>query len=544
LLQTSLVRTSESIVQENNTIDLYEMYFDGSTNTSQFNIEPPSCKTKCVLRDPYNVGQTEETLFKRAVTAISWHPEDPHKVAVAYSCQRFQQTTDRTEGLSYSYIWDIEQPNRPLTSIIPNSSLYSLMYNPRSADQIVGGCYNGQITFFDMRKGKEPVDTSPAEHSHYDPVYDVHWIQSRTGNECCSVSTDGQLLWWDVRRLSAGPTDRMTLTSAQSETFGVSSLEYKTDAGATKYLMGTEQGSILLVDRKAKKDKLSDKSIKQIYGEKGLAHLGPVRSVQRCPTHNMLKYFLTTGDWCARVWNEELRSPILTTPYCTANLTSACWSPTRPGLFYTIKTDGTLDAWDLFFRHNTPAFTTQVSKESLTSIRIQNNGSIVALGDAAGSVTVLELNSALSQPQKNDKARITEIFERETRREKNIEALTRKRESQLENKRKEAAAAAAAAAAANAATTTGAPVSSATLAAVAATSSQAMGLDFAAEEEDDSEMLRSIEEEFFKELNNVSSKRVGGNGAGSSSAESLSTTAAVSPNPAASPVGSPPPGRE
>ena len=41
------------------------------------------------------------------------------------------------------------------------------------------------------------------------------------------------------------------------------------------------------------------------------------------------KFFLTTGDWTARLWNEDLRVPICTSPYAAAALTAARWSPTR-----------------------------------------------------------------------------------------------------------------------------------------------------------------------------------------------------------------------
>ena len=34
-----------------------------------------------------------------------------------------------------------------------------------------------------------------------DPVYDFSWLQSNTGTEAMTVSTDGQVLWWDTRRL-------------------------------------------------------------------------------------------------------------------------------------------------------------------------------------------------------------------------------------------------------------------------------------------------------------------------------------------------------
>lgn len=35
-----------------------------------------------------------------------------------------------------------------------------------------------------------------------DPVYDFAWLQSKTGSEAMTVSTDGSVLWWDIRKLS------------------------------------------------------------------------------------------------------------------------------------------------------------------------------------------------------------------------------------------------------------------------------------------------------------------------------------------------------
>ena len=44
------------------------------------------------------------------------------------------------------------------------------MYNPRLVDQIGGGCYNGLVAIWDVKKGKGPAIISPVEKSHHDPV--------------------------------------------------------------------------------------------------------------------------------------------------------------------------------------------------------------------------------------------------------------------------------------------------------------------------------------------------------------------------------------
>jgi dynein intermediate chain 2 len=57
------------------------------------------------------------------------------------------------------------------------------------------------------------------------------------------------MLWWDTRRLSE-PTDSLQLCTdvkASGQILGGSSLEYNSEAGPSKYLVGTEQGVVLMV---------------------------------------------------------------------------------------------------------------------------------------------------------------------------------------------------------------------------------------------------------------------------------------------------------
>ena len=65
-------------------------------------------------------------------------------------------------------------------------------------------------------KGEAPADTSIIEKSHRDPVYKIAWLHGKTPNECASTSTDGQVLWWDVRKL-ADQTPLWTLSLAAAE---------------------------------------------------------------------------------------------------------------------------------------------------------------------------------------------------------------------------------------------------------------------------------------------------------------------------------------
>jgi len=86
-----------------------------------------------------------------------------------------------------------ENPNKPEMTLKPTAPLVCLEYNPKDAHILVGGQYNGQIVYWDTRKSSQPVDMTLVEHSHREPAYKVIWISSKTGTECFSASSDGQV---------------------------------------------------------------------------------------------------------------------------------------------------------------------------------------------------------------------------------------------------------------------------------------------------------------------------------------------------------------
>lgn len=214
------------------------------------------------------------------------------------------------------------------------------------------------------------MQTSSIDKSHHDPVYDVFWIQSKTNNQFASVSTDGQMMWWDTRRLSE-PTEVLQLNDGTGRVLGGSSLEYNIEAGPAKYLVGTEQGVVLSINMRKRGGKGgSDAGVIQAMDSGSGKHHGPIYSIQRNPTHPTTAY-LTVGDWTARVWSEKNKTPIMMTPYCKAYLTAGCWSPTRAGVFYTCRMDGVLDVWDFFYRQNAVTYSHKVADYPLSSISVQ-----------------------------------------------------------------------------------------------------------------------------------------------------------------------------
>jgi len=402
-------------VKQNNTLNIYESYFDDILQ--DHSSVPPSAKGMALLKDPSKVSRT--------VTSIDWYQEGASRVAVSYGIDTFQDPRLLQKTLpTQSYIWNVQNPNAPEISLKPSSPLLSLRFNPKNPDTLVGGSYNGIVSFFDRRKDRDtPTATSIIEKSHHDPIYDVRWSQSKTGTLCCSCSTDGQILWWDTRRMSEPHDAVIVKHPTNGMVYGVSSMDWSPDGGAHKYLVGTEQGVVGTINLRNRK---VNGGVTMPEAETDAKHHGPILAIERNPFNP--NYFMTVGDWTARMWTEDLKRPIMTTKYISSRVTSGRWSPTRPGVFVVTRSDGSLDVWDYFSKQNEVALSHKVSDVALSSVSFSRGNSdsqMLGVGDRNGTVSLLRLSESLSERQSNEKQAMAGMFQRETLREKHLISLER-----------------------------------------------------------------------------------------------------------------------
>ena len=99
-------------------------------------------------------------------------------------------------------------------------------------------------------------------------------------------------------------------------------------------------------------------------------------------------------------------------------------------MFYVARNDGVVDVWDFFFSQNEVAYSHKVGDTGLASISVQGGqhgtgGRLVASGDVNGTVSLLQVSESLALPQTNEKNAILGMFERENKREKNLEQRAR-----------------------------------------------------------------------------------------------------------------------
>ncbi|NXF13672.1 DYI3 protein, partial [Smithornis capensis] len=385
----SILRLSaliEHCIRQNNAIDIYEEYFE-EDEEEEMEDETPSAKTIGLLRDPNPV--------RRMVTHFSWHPDANKELAVAYCSLDFQ---DKRRDMSFnSYIWDPENPYKPELTLVLSSPVVTLEYNPKDWYLLLGGCYNGQ-----MGEGNGAGEGGSLARA---------WLQ-----HCCThrmvllvfQSLHLPLLVGPRALAAAGPSRcppphgvPILLTAALS----------CSHPQPAKFLVGTEQGSIISCNRDAKTppDKI---------GSVFKGHIGAVYAVARNPFFP--KTFLSVGDWTARIWTEELPdSPsIMATKYHIPYLLDGCWSPVKPAVFFTSRSDGIMDVWDFLFHQKEPCLSLKVSNDPLFSLCPQDNGRVIACGSKTGNVTILEISSGLYTLRKNEKSLTSTMLEREMRREK------------------------------------------------------------------------------------------------------------------------------
>lgn len=134
------------------------------------------------------------------------------------------------------------------------------------------------------------------------PVTQTLWIPSKTNKDFFSSSSDGTVLWWDIRQ-EKRPIETVVMDlqnpsrASFLEAVGVTALQYEPTM-SSRFLAGTENGIVLSVNRRGQNpvEKLATRFE---------CCTGHVIAIDRNPTYT--KSFLTIGDWCAKVWADDTK---------------------------------------------------------------------------------------------------------------------------------------------------------------------------------------------------------------------------------------------
>ena len=169
---------SEEKVRQNLALEIYEEYFDREDPAT----EPEDAGVKTIISYPDPSRLLAGGGEARPVSGISFSPGDGDKMAISYCSPEFLEAV--TWSLpTCGYILDLRDPTRHLASLCSESCLTNIQYGgSRQPSVLAGGCYSGQVCWWDLRAGTRPatVTTAPA---HTEPVYCLLWTSSKAGTE-------------------------------------------------------------------------------------------------------------------------------------------------------------------------------------------------------------------------------------------------------------------------------------------------------------------------------------------------------------------------
>ena len=413
---SKLARETEKYVRQNNTINIFEEYFD--EDDAATDIKPSFVGSVAVFKDP--VSDDED----RAINKVSWSPSGEH-IVMAYCNTEYLAYYDRIIDKT-SLVYDVSNPLTPLLRIQPPSPLLTLQYHRRESGLVVGGTLSGHMVLLDTRQGGEPVAVVEETGNHGDPVNEMVWINSKTGTEVIASVEDGRVLRWDTRNTKT-PVSCVDINSdlaPDQPRHGATGLGYDPSV-PHRYLVSTDLGSVVSCS-------LKNDNILSTYNS---GHHGTLHSIHRNPLYN--KLFLTTGDQSWKIWSEDVRSSSILSYSSPVQVTSASWSHARPSVLVSGREDGAVMTWDLMFHHTQPIITTKLSNHPITDIKFSPAGNMSMVSTEAGikmiiimlppisnvvsclgSATLLQYSDSLLEFSKDEKLVINNLFDRETRRER------------------------------------------------------------------------------------------------------------------------------
>ncbi|CAF0933439.1 unnamed protein product [Adineta ricciae] len=186
----------------------------------------------------------------------------------------------------------------------------------------------------------------------------------------------------------------------------------------TFFYVGTEDGQLVYQDWIPQKENDSAKFTTPKAAWSAIVLDGPVVALKRSPFFKDV--LIIAGGWIFQIWREKVHSgSLLHTSPMKEKITDVEWSPTRPGVFYVAKQNGSIDVWDIIDRTHAPSISQSISNTAITYLSIKTISSkqqLLAAGDSNGTLHILEVPQSLRQPINQELQVVTNYFTRETER--------------------------------------------------------------------------------------------------------------------------------
>lgn len=149
-------------------------------------------------------------------------------------------------------------------------------------------------------------------------------------------------------------------------------------------------------------------------------HARATKALERSPFFSDL--LLSVGEFSFTLWRQDLSQPLFRSPpslsLSPSPITCGRWSPTRPGVVFIGKYDGTIDVWDLVDQTNKPSLTKSVVSLPVTCLgfrdpALSKHQQFLAVGDAKGNLHIMDIPVSLRKSSTAELGLMSAYIERE-----------------------------------------------------------------------------------------------------------------------------------
>ena len=338
---------------------------------------------------------TSDKAKKKQVTCIKWNPRYSDLFAVGYGSYEFlKQSTGGLVG-----IFSLKNSKFPDLALATDSTVCSLDWHPLNPALIALGFYDGSVSVFDIRHKSRKLlfQSTVRDVYHSEPVWEVLWVPSPDALSFHSVSVDGRVCLWTIKKskLACEPISELKSEldldappAALSGLLNGLCFDFSPFEEGT-YLVGTEEGFIHRCSRFFAQQPLS------VYK----AHSMGVYTVRWSP-FNASIFASCSADWTIKVWSVAS----VGAPLCCFDVRNAvgdiCWSPVSSTILAAATADGRVCVYDISVnRYKAVHSQKVVGKGQLTKISFNASEPVILVGDDKGTVSCLKLSPNLSKAE-------------------------------------------------------------------------------------------------------------------------------------------------
>ena len=273
-------------------------------------------------------------------------------------------------------VFDLNDAIKELAVLEARSEVQSFRFG--ASGRVVAGLENGTLALWEMdarangdKRVTKPVHISKAKHA--DVIVHLDWLSSST---VVSVSRDDVMIWnLDdegfslLRTMDIGPNVHACTYDPPNDV-----------------LCCSDQGYAQTVDV------CSGDVVSKTLPTSG----GVVKSISRSPFWS--EVVLLTSAWSLCIVNIYTGKVLHVSGNSPIDFVAGAFSPTRPGVYYVSKVDGSVDCYDLVRKIDEPVSSVQITSSTLSCMKICNfrdDQHVIAIGDESGSLHVWYPNANL-----------------------------------------------------------------------------------------------------------------------------------------------------